>query len=196
MTDELSCRNDGPADGRFLAQLLGSIARRAEQLEVHLRDLRSQAPAVAANGALELDHERERLGWGLLVAAGLVDADGAPARREVRGAEWLADLVELDDGHRPDSWPLARTGAADWRLAHALVRWAWEGAQVGAGKPHLEGQPDGAWVWKVDSTGIAPTAALLATVTAGNPEFRAVGDEQSWCLHLPGDLFVTAEAPS
>ena len=116
-------------DGRFLAELLGGISKRATALEAELQVLATIDGARAALRSAELESERERLGWGLVVAAGILGADGAPARREVDGAPWLAALVELPDRSTPATWPAVRPAAADWSLAHALVRWTWEAGQ-------------------------------------------------------------------
>lgn len=188
MTDEP--RTTAAGDGRFLADLLGGIARRAQALEVELAGLAQLDRERAAERGAALEAERELLGWGLVVAAGLLGADGAPARRERRGPAWLADLVGLPAHATPDAWPPLRREAADWALAHALVRWPFEAALAGGSAPRLRAGPTAEHrAWTIDGAREAPPAALVDQLARDLPGARA-SDGDPWTLLLPAASFA------
>ncbi|QDU67538.1 hypothetical protein [Engelhardtia mirabilis] len=193
MSDYQGAPEEG--DGRFLAELLGGISKRAQALEAELRRLATLDGAEAARHSAALESERARLGWGLVVAAGLLGADGAPARREVEGAEWLADLVDLPSHSVPRQWPRVRAASADWSLAHALVRWTWEAGLRGGRSPQLERRgPFCDWI--VDQVDGAPPPPMVAALLQQIPGASAARTTDGWRLTLPSERFEAAEVTS
>ena len=177
-------------DGHFLAALLSGVSTRAQALESELSSLAHLDTAEAAGRSAELEEERGKLGWGLVVAAGLLGADGAPARRESAGARWLAELVDLPPSCSPEGWPELRREVADWSLAHALVRWTWEAARHGGGAPRLERSSGGVATWIVSDVEVRPPKALSALLERQVAGLRCEADGRAWCLQLDDGLLA------
>lgn len=192
--DFLAGPQDDSDHGEFLAQLLGGVSRRARQLERSLRAMDDDPAPSQAQGAAELESERERIGWGLVVAAGLVGADGAPSRRAPSGPAWLATLVDLPAELTPAHWPVLDAERADWAAAHTLVRWLWELARAGVAQAPVNGTDGGGWSWSVPQPDRASDELLEAlghSIALGHsaPQPTCIARDGRWVLVLPSEWF-------